>query len=163
MSLFPEIKSAVISPCGCYRYRLSRTWDGRKLPLVWIMLNPSTADAEIDDPTIRRCISFSRREGLGGIEVLNIFALRATNPKELRVAVDPIGPDNDQWIREVLHAHSRCVAAWGEHGKYLGRGFAVLRTLWEAGLDVQCLGDKPRHPLYIRGDQPLIKLSRGSA
>jgi hypothetical protein len=154
MDLF-ERKNAVLSPCGRYRYRLSRTWDGHKLPLVWIMLNPSTADAEIDDPTIRRCISFSKREGAGGLEVLNLFALRATDPKQLRIASDPIGPDNDEWIREVLHPHSRVVAAWGEHGKYLGRGAAVLKTLAASGLIVQCLGDKPRHPLYIKGDQPL--------
>lgn len=154
--LFPDIKDAVISPCGRYRYRLSRTWDARKLPLVWIMLNPSTADAEVDDPTIRRCVSFSKREGAGGLEVLNLFALRAPDPKQLRVAPDPIGPDNDEWIRQVLHPHTRVVAAWGEHGRHLDRGPTVLRTL--SGLDVLCLGDKPKHPLYIKGDQPMVRV-----
>ena len=156
--LFPDIKDAVISPCGLYRYRLSRTWDGRKLPLVWIMLNPSTADAEVDDPTIRRCVSFSKREGAGGIDVLNLFALRATNPAALRHVEDPIGPDNDEWIREVLHPHSRVVVAWGNHGMLLGRAVAVTRRLRESGLDIMALGNKPRHPLYIRGDQPLVKI-----
>ncbi len=156
--LFPIIKDAVISPCGLYRYRLSRTWDIHVLPLPWIMLNPSTADAEIDDPTIRRCIAFSKREDAGGIEVLNLFALRATNPAVLRHSSDPIGPDNDAWIREVLFPHSRVVAAWGEHGKLLGRGFEILRNLRESGITIMCLGDKPRHPLYIRGDQPLLPL-----
>jgi hypothetical protein len=151
-------RDAVISACGRYRYRLSRTWDHRSPPLVWIMLNPSTADAEIDDPTIRRCVGFARREGAGGIEVLNIFALRATDPKALREAADPIGPDNDQWIREILHPHRRVVVAWGEHGKYLGRDFAVLRNLRESGIRIECLGAKPRHPLYIRADQPLMQL-----
>jgi hypothetical protein len=158
VNLFPESKSAVTSPCGKYRYRLTRTWDGRTLPLVWIMLNPSTADAEIDDPTIRRCVSFSKREGAGGLEVLNLFAFRATDPKALRTEADPIGPDNDEWIREVLHPHSRVVAAWGEHGKYLGRGGAVMRDLVAAGLHVLCLGEKPRHPLYIAGNQPMARL-----
>jgi hypothetical protein len=148
-------RHAVISPDGVYRYRLSRVWDGTKLPLPWIMLNPSTADAEIDDPTIRRCMSFARREGAGGIEVLNLFAFRATDPKALRHASDPIGPDNDEWIREVLFPHSRVVAAWGAHGDYLGRGFAVMRALRESGINIVCLGDKPRHPLYIKGDCPL--------
>jgi hypothetical protein len=124
------------------------------------MLNPSTADAEVDDPTIRRCMSFARREGAGGIEVLNLFALRATDPGKLRDAPDPIGPDNDQWIREVLHPHSRVVAAWGINGRYLGRDFAVLRNLRESGIRIVCLGDKPKHPLYIKGDQPFVELSR---
>lgn len=153
-------RDAVISSCGQYRYRLSRTWDHQTLPLVWMMLNPSTADAEIDDPTIRRCMGFARREGAGGIEVLNLFALRATDPKALREADNPIGPDNDEWIREVLHPHSRVVAAWGQHGKYLGRDFAVLRNLRESGIRIKCLGDKPKHPLYIRADQPLVELPR---
>ena len=123
------------------------------------MLNPSTADAEIDDPTIRRCMGFARREGAGGIEVLNLFALRATDPQTLRETVDPIGPDNDGWIREVLRPHSRVVVAWGERGRYLSRDFAVLRNLRESGIRIECLGDKPKHPLYIRADQPLVELS----
>jgi hypothetical protein len=151
-------RNAVISPDGVYRYRLTRTWDDKKLPLPWIMLNPSTADAEVDDPTIRRCMSFAHREGAGGIEVLNLFAFRATDPKALHCATDPIGPDNDEWIREVLFPHDRVAAAWGNHGAYLGRGFAMLRTLRESGITVVCLGDQPRHPLYIRGDQPLVRI-----
>lgn len=158
MSLFPEIKDAVFSPCERYRYRLTRTWDGRKLPLVFLMLNPSTATEEIDDPTIRRCMSFAKREGAGGLEVLNLFALRSTDPAGLKKVADPIGPDNDEWIREVLHPHNRVVCAWGNHGSYLGRDVAVLRALRESGIAILCLGEKPRHPLYIRGDQPLCAL-----
>ncbi len=154
------LSDAVISPCGRYRYRLTRTWDHSAPPLAWIMLNPSTADAEIDDPTIRRCVKFARREGCGGIEVLNLFALRATNPTELWRVTYPIGPDNDQWIREVLHPHHRVVAAWGKRGKYLGRDCAVLRNLRESGIRVVCLGDKPTHPLYIPADQPLVEFSK---
>lgn len=152
------LRDAVISPCGAYRYRLSRVWDHHTLPLVWIMLNPSTADANVDDPTIRRCMAFSRRDGYGGIEVLNLFAFRATDPQNLKTAHDPIGPQNDRWIKEVLHPHHIVVAAWGTHGTYLGRGGKVLRDLRDAGLHVVCLGSKPAHPLYIRGDQPFVEL-----
>jgi len=155
--LFGASKNAVISPCGRYRYRLSRSWEPQRLPLVWIMLNPSTADAEIDDPTIRRCIAFSKREGAGGLEVLNLFALRATNPSALRSADDPIGPDNDQWIREVLHPHSRCVCAWGAFPAW-DRVAAVMDLA--RGINFLCLGrtaaGHPKHPLYIANDQPLI-------
>lgn len=151
-------RDAMISLDGVYRYRLSRTWDGRKIPLVWIMLNPSTADALLDDPTIRRCMSFSKRDGAGGIEVVNLFAFRAADPKALSVAADPIGPDNDRWIKEILSPHSRAICAWGGHGNYRGRAIDVTRRLHESGLRLQCLGitanGQPMHPLYIKGDQP---------
>ena len=151
-------RHAVISPDGLYRYRLSRSWDGTKLPLVWIMLNPSTADATEDDPTIRRCMSFAKREGAGGIEVLNLFAYRATNPKELEDAADPVGPDNDEWIREVLHPHSRCVCGWGAFPKAWGRAATVLDLA--RGINFLCLGrtamGHPLHPLYIASDTPFV-------
>lgn len=162
MSDLFEMKNAVISPCGLYRYRLSRTWEPEKLPLVWIMLNPSTADAEIDDPTIRRCVGFSKREGAGGLEVLNLFALRATNPDALLSAADPIGPDNDEWIREILHPHSRVICAWGAHGSLRDRASSVVRRLRDSGINLQALGltahRQPKHPLYIKGDTPLVEL-----
>jgi len=158
--LFGSLKHAVLSPCGRYRYCLSRTWEPRKLPLVWIMLNPSTADAEIDDPTIRRCTGFSKREEAGGIEVLNLFALRATDPAALRCADDPVGPDNDQWIREVLTPHSRVICAWGAHGTLFDRAAIVLQWLRNSGLKTQALGltkeHHPRHPLYVAGNQPFV-------
>jgi hypothetical protein len=151
-------KHAVISPDGVYRYRLSRIWDSSKLPLVWIMLNPSTADAIEDDPTIRRCISFARRESCGGIEVLNLFAYRATNPKELMRVTDPVGPDNDKWIQEVLHSQVRCVCGWGAFPKVWDRAAAVLDLA--RGINFLCLGrtaaGHPLHPLYIANDQPFI-------
>lgn len=152
-------RDAVISPDGVYRYRLSRAWDTRRLPLAWIMLNPSTADAKVDDPTIRRCMSFAMREGAGGIEILNLYALRTTNPDELRRSSDPIGPDNDEWIRQVLHSHSRVVCAWGAFQRAWDRAAAVMDLV--KGIDFLCLGrtaaGHPRHPLYVKGDQPLIK------
>lgn len=148
---------AVISPDGRYRYRLSRIWDSHKMPLVWIMLNPSTADALKDDPTIRRCISFAKREGAGGIEVLNLFAYRTSKPEDLKKVDDPVGPDNDLWISEVLFPHNRCVCAWGAYPAWdrIAEVFGLC-----LGIQFLCLGrtaaGHPKHPLYISSDQPLI-------
>jgi len=150
---------AVISSDGVYRYRLMRTWDPTKLPLVWIMLNPSTADAAIDDPTIRRCMSFARREGCGGIEVLNLFAYRSTKPSELDHAADPVGPENDRWILDVLNRHDRCVCGWGAYSKAWSRAAAVMDL--GGRIDFLCLGrtaaGHPRHPLYLPNNAHLIR------
>lgn len=158
----PTRTDAVISTDGVYRYRLSRIWDSTKLPLVWIMLNPSTADASDDDPTIRRCITFSKREGTGGLEVLNLFALRSTNPAALRKHSSPVGPDNDQWISEVLHPHKMVIAAWGAHGSLFQRSASVLRDLYRSGIKIQCLGvtlmGQPIHPLYVAAERPFVSL-----
>lgn len=152
------IKSdAVISDCGRYRYRLSRIWD-HSLPLcVFIMLNPSTADAEQDDATIRRCRGFALREGFGGLVVVNLFAFRATDPKDLRSASDPVGPANDRYIIEATRdVDVRVIAAWGVNGGLLDRDNAVQRM---TGPDLMCLGrtsrGAPRHPLYVKATQPL--------
>lgn len=152
---------ARVSPCGRYRYTLERRWSPAA-PLLWIMLNPSTADARLDDPTIRRCIRFARTWGHGGITVVNLFALRATDPRALRFDADPIGPENDEAIVEALNAHEHCVAAWGAHADPRRvRSVALLaedavRALW-------CLGTTregaPRHPLYVRGDTKLAPWS----
>lgn len=158
-------KTATISDCGNYRYHLGRTWgDG---PIMrFIMLNPSTADADIDDPTIRRCISFAKREECGAIAVVNLFAFRATKPADMMVAPDPIGPDNQahlqSWIGSEPGFTKEIVAAWGANPMAAQRfkeivEFGLLRTrTW------QCLGKTksgaPRHPLYVKGDAPLINL-----
>lgn len=144
-------KDAVLSPCGVYRYRLLRAWDDK--PRVWwVMLNPSTADASVDDPTIRRVVSFSQGWGYGGCVVVNLFALRATDPAALKGHADPIGPDNDLHLRLALAA-PLVVAAWGAN-KTCGRDQAVMRLL--AGKSLHCLEKTkeghPKHPLYVRGD-----------
>lgn len=152
---------AVISPCALYRYRLWRQWaDGPTC--VFVMLNPSTADADHDDPTIRRCIGFARREGCGRLEVVNLFAFRATSPAAMKAASDPVGPDNDFRIREATNRPSPLViAAWGSHGNFRGRSAEVLARF---GGDWACLGrtsaGEPKHPLYIRGDAPLVPMYR---
>lgn len=109
-------KTAIISDCGRYRYQLGRTWsDG---PIArFIMLNPSTADATEDDPTIRRCISFAKREGAGAISVVNLFAFRATKPADMMKATDPIGPENNdhlrEWVGHEFGFAKLVIAAWG--------------------------------------------------
>lgn len=152
------MKSAIISPCGRYRYCLTRTWgDGPILPII--MLNPSTADASVDDPTIRRCIGFAKREGRGGIVVCNLFGFRATNPADLRNAMDPVGPDNfihlETLMTAAVMADIPVLCAWGTNAE--GREVRQLAIDYWAKLT--CLGrtkhGQPRHPLYVPADQPM--------
>lgn len=154
---------ALFSPCHSYRYRLSRSWGGCTAPLAVVMLNPSTADAERDDPTIRRCIAFAAREGFGGIEVMNLFAFRATAPADLKAATDPIGPDNDRHLRDLFVRHSAVLAAWGAHGAYRGRADRVMRLATGLGATLTCFGHtahgQPRHPLYLKGDCAILPLA----
>lgn len=155
-------KSALISPCGTWRYRLTRVWSSAPL-LPFVMLNPSIADADIDDPTIRRCMSFARRESAGGIMVVNLYGLRATDPKHLKRASNPIGPDNDFHIRELaagaFHTSNRIVCAWGVNAAP-ARSANMTAMIKGAGSGTVCLGKtktgEPKHPLYVRGDQPLV-------
>lgn len=157
-------KLAHISPCGLYRYWLSRQWDLTIPPLLIVMLNPSIADAEIDDPTIRRCIAFARANGFGGIVVVNLFAYRATEPASLRTVVDPIGPENDARIRtlfeDAIEMKLPVLAAWGAHGGFQNRDTEVRLMALELGVELVCLGTtksgQPRHPLYVSGDQPFV-------
>lgn len=157
----PVIGSAVMSECGIYRYELRRTWGHEEGPLVcWVMLNPSTADADVDDPTIRRCVGFSQRWGCERLVVVNLFALRATDPKALMRFPDPVGPENDDAIAAAADEAERVVVAWGAHGTYRNRAAEVTNRL--AGIHnmrLHCLGQTkqgaPRHPLYVRGDQSL--------
>lgn len=149
---------AIISDCGKYRYVLTRDipcllrWNR---PCLFIMLNPSTADATMDDPTIRRCMGFAKSEGAAELTVVNLFALRATDPKELWKHPAPVGPDNDRHIKEQLAAHriGVVIAAWGAHKKAAARAKAVIQMAVDAGVEMQCLGvsadGSPRHPLYL--------------
>jgi hypothetical protein len=162
-----EVKKwAHLSDCGTYRYQLKRFWGnpyhGALLPFV--MLNPSTADAEIDDPTIRRCMGFARREGAAGIVVANLFAYRSTSPSALKECSDPFGPGNRQNLEEVARfafvGKSPVVCAWGAGGSIHGGDRSGIEILQQAGARLVCLGKTkdghPRHPLYVRTDQPLV-------
>lgn len=150
------LRTATISDDGVYRYRLGRRWDDRS-PVLFVMLNPSTADADIDDPTIRRCVGFARSWGWGGIEVVNRFALRATNPGELMTADDPVGPHNDEHVRQALRESIFTVVAWGAH-PLAADPWPLLDDAQAAG-PVRCLGKTkvgaPRHPLYMAASTPL--------
>ena len=145
---------AAFSRDGRYRYRLWRRWDRSRPAIAFCMLNPSTADARRDDPTIRRCIGFARDWGYGGIEVVNIFALRATDPRELRSAFDPVGPRNDAFMLRAA-VRSPVVIAWGVNGGLRHRERAALK-LFGARSRLLALGrtrsGAPRHPLYLRRD-----------
>lgn len=158
----PIRKAAVISDCGTFRYRLTRYWGpGKFLPFV--MLNPSTADAEFDDPTIRRCMSFARREGAGGIVVANLCAFRSPSPAALDKAADPFGPSNQNHLWQVavgaVADGMPIVCAWGVHGHNRGDRYAI-DLFRKEGARLMCLGKTadghPKHPLYIKGDQPLV-------
>jgi len=147
---------AYFSPCFRYRYLLIREWE-QKTKCCFIMLNPSTADADIDDPTIRRCMSFARREHCGGIAVLNLFAFRATLPGDMKAAEDPVGPENDGYLQMALEeCKGPIIAAWGAHGSFRGRDKAVRQMF---GDNLLCLGltaaGQPRHPLYLKSSSPL--------
>lgn len=150
-------RTAIISECKKYRYRLMREWGNGKL-LAFVMLNPSTANAEIDDPTIRRCMSFARRENASGIVVVNIFAFRAVSPKNLAKADNPYGPDNFEALGEIL-TDARIqgtVCAWGAHAIATSPGMVFVKRAKKAGVQTVCLGqtrnDSPKHPLYVKGD-----------
>jgi hypothetical protein len=146
---------AHISECGRYRYYLSRIW-GPEPPVCWIMLNPSTADADQDDPTIRRCMGFARSWGAGGIIVVNLFAFRATNPAELERHYNLRGWPQEMNDRLILEQSKslRLIAAWGCHGALHGRDVHLCLTLDYAYRRAECLGltrdGHPRHPLYVR-------------
>lgn len=153
--------SAIISECGQYRYFLERKW-GIGLPFVtWIMLNPSTADAEKDDPTIRRCINFSKSWGFGGMYVVNLFAFRAAKPERLKRALHPVGPENEHNILYAACNSREIIAAWGGDGSFRNQDKIILALLKE--FPINALGftaeGHPRHPLYMKSDVIPIRWS----
>lgn len=151
-------RAATLDPTKTYRYALSRTWDvGR--PVLWIMLNPSVADADHDDPTIRRCTGFAARWGYPGIEVVNLFAYRATDPRALLANHDPVGPDNDLAIQDAAARAGIIVAAWGAFAQHYDRVQMVLLLLRRYALHTLGLtkDGHPRHPLYVaRSTSPTL-------
>ena len=166
---------AEISDCGRYRYLLGRRWGESSSCMTFVMLNPSTADAEVDDPTIRRCMGFAQREGHAGIMVINLFAFRATKPTELLDASSPCGRDNHSHVMAVLRSHAALdggpvVAAWGSFfdARPMMRHLAlpIEECAQHAGVDLLAFGltksGAPRHPLYLKADSPLIDYHVGT-
>lgn len=141
-------KHAEFSPCRRYRYALYRCWD-ESLPVVcFIGLNPSTADEQLDDPTLRRTMDFARRWGYGGVANGNLFAYRATEPKVMKAAADPVGPDNDEWLQRLSAQAGRVIAAWGNDGAFLERSARVRSTLGPLHVLKLNRSGEPAHPLY---------------
>jgi len=160
-TFFPELGLegyATLSECGQYRYDLVRSWDEDKNYVCFVMLNPSTADAKKDDPTIRRCIGYAQLWGYGGLVVVNLFAYRATDPGEIRL-MDynrAVGPDNDAFIKLWTRTCPMVVAAWGAFGRKRNRDLTVMKMLNKYQVKVHCLGltegQDPKHPLYLSKD-----------
>lgn len=156
---------AIVSKDGAYRYKLERTWDPELPTAVWVMLNPSIADANTDDPTIRKCVGFSRMWGLGGITVVNLYAARATDPGELADFEDPVGFFNDGHIAKVVQAATGpIIAAWGSHARKAPRFWArVNKVINMPELETRqldCVGvnrDRtPSHPLMLAYSSPRL-------
>ena len=145
-------RSAIFSPCLKYRYSLSRVWNPKLPTVVFVGLNPSTADEQEDDPTVRRCIAFARKWHFGSLNLVNLFAYRSTDPTCLTKAEDPVGPENDAHIVQSVVRAKRVVIAWGTKGTLLSRDRQVLSLL----PDSHCLGitkeGYPKHPLYLAGN-----------
>jgi hypothetical protein len=146
-------QNARFSRCKAYRYSLSRSWSGGSGKALFIGLNPSTADKRQDDPTIRRCVGFAAAWGCNSMEIVNLFAFRATRPEDLKLAAEPIGRYNDRWITAAVKEARLCIACWGDHGVFLGRANKIRSRF----AHLQCLGinasGMPKHPLYTRATQ----------
>ena len=168
----PHMKgTAEFSPNKTYRYVLSRDWslpDEEKKTVLFIMLNPSTADENVFDPTVRRCFGYAVRWGFNVMKVANIYAYRATNPKDMlnaeKIGIDIIGlPENDLWITKLSSEADKIICAWGAMKWSKERETKVLKflTMWHPD-KLYCLrktkDGRPVHPLYQRNDVELIKL-----
>lgn len=163
------VRFADLSDCGTFRFNLVRVWSNGPR-VMWIMLNPSTADALEDDPTIRRCIGFSKAWGYGSLEVVNLFAFRATDPDVMRKRLMR-HPDEDSYIRNAADRADMHIAAWGAAGgskmwqaRHANRVVSVMRLLAEH--DVYTVGpcENPRHPLYLKGDlKPVLWRAKKAA
>lgn len=154
------IKAADISPCGKYRYELRRIWDLNKPLACLVGLNPSTADAKEDDPTIRRCIDFVTGWGYGGFIMVNLFAWRAIDPKELMLQEHRVGAFNNKYILDAVSRAKLVVFCWGNWGGIFGRDEEVIRMV----PDAQCFGltkdGHPKHPLYLHHTTQLQTFKR---
>lgn len=148
------ISGAAFSACRNYRYSLTREWNPERGRLLWIMLNPSTADESRDDATIKRCLVRGINGGFGSIEVVNLFALRSTDPRVLAQHDRPVGPDNDTVIAAACGRAAAICCAWGQFGSLMQRDSKVFHTVMiTTGRWPFCLGKNsdgtPKHPLRV--------------
>ena len=153
-------KTASFSSCRTYRYSLSRIWDKQKKFVLFIGLNPSTADEEVDDPTIRRCSGYAQKWGYGGFIMVNLFAYRTTLPSNLKKVKYPVGKDNDKYIVKLSKKADITVAAWGNNGNLYSRDKQILNLV----PNLKCLkvnkSGQPAHPLYLKKGLKLTKFNR---
>lgn len=153
--------NAYFSPCRTWRYLLHRVWSLDHQLLLVVGLNPSTADEVQSDPTVTRCINQAKRWGYGGLIMMNAFAVVGTDPRVLKKVNDPVGPENDYWLRVMSQDVNvgRILLAWGNHGLKFDRQKKVLSVLDCAKEELKCYGytktGAPRHPLYLKQDTPL--------
>lgn len=153
--------TAIYSPCESYRYALTRVWQPGGRRALFVMLNPSTATEMQNDPTVERCERRARALGFGAFRVCNIFAWRATDPRDMRAASDPVGTGNDAAILDAADWADAIICAWGTHGAHLNRGPEVEAMLRATGRELSHLGlskaGHPKHPLYIGyATQPVV-------
>lgn len=156
-------KSAKISDCGQYRYTLRRNWQGeneKTSSVAFVMLNPSTADHEIDDKTVTRCINFAKANGFNDMLVVNLFALRATDPSALISHGDPVGKENAAYLDHAVKNYGVVILAWGAEPIAHDEGEAFL-SKYEEHIDrFKCLGrnkgGSPKHPLYLDKKSQLV-------
>jgi hypothetical protein len=175
--LFAPTRDCVFSDCRTWRYSLKIIWEPSSYVLPVIMLNPSTADEVKNDPTVELVQRRATRHRYGGIEVLNLFAYRATFPKDMKASADPIGPENDRIIMarlEAIRTHSRLadipieklpvMVGWGNDGDFMGRSDTVVAMLKETGVRAVCLqytkSGQPVHPLRQPNVAPFLPWPR---
>ncbi|MFC6636430.1 DUF1643 domain-containing protein [Sulfitobacter sp. JBTF-M27] len=159
--------TAVYSECERYRYSLTRVWNPAGKRVLFVMLNPSTATEVENDPTVERCERRARHLGFGAFRVTNIFAWRATDPRDMRAADDPVGPENDAALTEAADWADEIIAAWGVHGAHKGRGPEVAQLLESLDMPVFHLGlskaGHPKHPLYLPYAQSPVRWDLNAA
>lgn len=154
-----DFVSATADIRGDYRYSLTRVWDASQPIITFVLLNPSTADAVDLDPTLRRCVNFAKRDGFGSMMILNLYAYRTPSPAVMLAASDPVGPEND---RVLANATGTVVAGWGTNASptRVARVLGLLPPL--KALKITKNGH-PQHPLYVKGDSPLVDWPSPSA
>lgn len=154
------LKQATISTCDQYRYDLMRKWNPNGENLVSLIgLNPSTADANKDDPTLVRCMNFSKSLGFDGLILVNLFAYRSTSPKAMKEFISPIGEKNDAYIIDAIARTNKTILCWGNHGSHKSRDIEVLQLIKSYREEYFCFGqtksNQPKHPLYLSKETSL--------
>ncbi|WP_425401215.1 DUF1643 domain-containing protein [Algiphilus sp.] len=146
------LNACTFSPCRQYRYTLWHEWSSGRGYCQFVGLNPSTADEQQLDPTVRRCVQYAKDWGYRALCMTNIFAYRATDPRDMKAQADPVGPDNDRWLMSVSQDAGIVIAAWGTHGTHLNRAREVFRLLPRLHALKVTKHGHPSHPLYLRRD-----------